>query len=91
MAHKIHPFVAVFIAAINGVGGGTLRDILMARSPGVLHTDIYAVAAIVGACAMIASQRLGLRPTSSSVVGASVCFTVRVVSVWQGWGLPQLG
>lgn len=88
--NKIHPSVACLLAAVNGVGGGTIRDLLMARSPNVLHSDIYAVAALAGAAAMLSSQRLGLRPGLSSILGASVCFVIRVISVWQHWNLPTL-
>ncbi|MGC2110896.1 MAG: TRIC cation channel family protein [Candidatus Korobacteraceae bacterium] len=37
------------MGGITGVGGGTVRDILLARVPTVLRSDVYAVAAGVGA------------------------------------------
>lgn len=90
LAWKIHPFVAILLGGITGVGGGTLRDILMARSPSVLHSDIYAVAAMTGAAAMIAAQRAGLRPSRSTALGFVVCFVLRAAAVWRSWNLPQL-
>jgi len=44
--YGIHPFLAVLMGGITGVGGGTVRDILLARVPLVLRSDIYAVAAL---------------------------------------------
>ena len=89
---KIHPTIAVLLGAITGVGGGCIRDMLMNRSPGVLHTDIYAVAAIFGATVMIISQRrFSVSPAVASFVGGLACFALRLVAVWRNWQLPQLG
>lgn len=87
----IHPLLAVLLGAITGVGGGTIRDLLMARSPTVLHSDIYAVAAIFGASVMLVVLRLGGRGPIAATVGATACFALRVVSVWRNWNLPKLG
>lgn len=92
LAFGIHPTIAVLMGAITGVGGGCVRDMLMSRSPAVLHRDIYAVAAIFGAAVMIAGQRrLGLRPSWASFAGGMACFLLRLVAVWRDWQLPQLG
>jgi len=45
----IHPFMAVLMGGVTGVGGGTVRDILLARVPSVLRADVYATAALAGA------------------------------------------
>lgn len=44
----MHPFLAVLMGGITGVGGGTVRDLLLARVPTVLRSDIYAVAGSSG-------------------------------------------
>jgi uncharacterized membrane protein YeiH len=90
LTRGVHPFMAMLMGAVNGVGGGTIRDVLMARSPNVLHSDVYAVAAMIGAAAMIGSQKAGVRPLVATVTGALVCFAVRMVAVWQHWNLPRL-
>ena len=86
----IHPFVAILMGGITGVGGGTVRDILLARVPTVLRSDIYAVAALAGAAVMVAGLSVGLPSTLMTVVGAVTCFVLRVVAVWQHWNLPAL-
>lgn len=91
MAYGIHPVVAVLLGSVTGVGGGVIRDLLMNRSPGVLHTDIYAVAALFGATVMvIAQRRLAVGPSAASILGGVACFTLRLLAVWNNWQLPQL-
>jgi uncharacterized membrane protein YeiH len=87
---NIHPFLAVLMGGITGVGGGTIRDVLLARIPTVLRADIYAVAAIAGAAVMILCLKLKMSATLASVFGAVVCFLLRVISVWRHWNLPRL-
>ena len=49
----IHPFIAVLMGGVTGVGGGTIRDILLARIPTVLRADVYATAALAGAAVLV--------------------------------------
>src|SRR3954454_14431100 len=43
------PAQAVILGAITGVGGGTLRDVLIRQVPSVLSSGLYAVPALIGA------------------------------------------
>lgn len=88
LLREMSPLVAVLLGGITGVGGGTIRDVLLARVPNVLHADVYATAALVGAATMVLCRRLGLTDTQSAFVGGVVCFALRVVSVWRHWNLP---
>ena len=90
LLYKMHPFVAILLGTITGVGGGTVRDILLAQVPVVLRADVYATAAMAGAAAMILGRRLGLSSTLAAVVGGMLCFGLRLVSVWQHWNLPTV-
>lgn len=91
MSFGIHPAVSVLLGAVTGVGGGVIRDLLINRSPAVLHTDIYAVAALFGAAVMVTAQRrLAVAPPLASLLGGLACFTLRLVAVWQNWQLPRL-
>lgn len=89
LLYEMHPFVAVLLGTITGVGGGTVRDILLARVPTVLRSDIYATAAMAGAVVMVAGRRLKLSHTKAAVLGGAVCFALRVLSVWRHWNLPR--
>jgi uncharacterized membrane protein YeiH len=86
----INPFVAALMGTLTGVGGGTLRDILLARIPIILRADVYATAAFAGAAAMIVARKLGLPPTASAILGGLICFILRIVAVWRHWALPHL-
>jgi len=88
--YNISPFVAILMGGITGVGGGTVRDILLARVPTVLRADVYATAALAGAAVMVAGLKLGLSPSLTTLMGAIVCFLLRVVSVWRNWSLPRV-
>ena len=88
--YNIHPFLATLMGGITGVGGGTIRDVLLARIPSVLHADVYAVAALAGAAAMILSLKLKMRPSVATAVGFAVCFTLRMVAVHEHWNLPKV-
>jgi len=87
----MHPFIAILLGTVTGVGGGTVRDVLLAQVPTVLRADVYATAALAGSATMIGARKLGLNSTVSAVLGGAVCFLLRVVSVWQHWNLPKVG
>ncbi len=88
--YKMHPFIAVLMGTITGVGGGTVRDIFLAHVPSVLQSDVYATAAMAGAVVMLVGRKAGLSPAKAAALGGVVCFTLRVVSVWQHWSLPRV-
>ena len=89
LLYKLHPFIAVLLGTVTAVGGGTIRDLFLARIPRILVTDIYATAALVGAIVMVLALRFRARPAVAAFCGGGVCFVLRIVSVWQQWGLPR--
>jgi uncharacterized membrane protein YeiH len=88
--YDINPFLAVLMGGITGVGGGTVRDVLLAQVPAVLRADVYAVAALAGAAVLVAGLKLGGPRILMAILGAVVCFGLRVVAVWQHWNLPRV-
>jgi uncharacterized membrane protein YeiH len=88
--YKMHPLIAVLLGTVTGVGGGALGEMMLARVPEVLRADIYATAALVGAAAMVIARKLKLPATWAALLGGTVCFLLRVISVWQHWNLPKL-
>ena len=75
----IHPFIAVLMGGVTGVGGGTIRDVLLARIPTVLRADVYATAALAGAAVLVIGIRVKANPRLMTVLGAVVCFGCEVV------------
>ena len=90
LAYRVPPLSAILLGAVTGAGGGVIRDILLARVPAVLQTDIYAVAAIFGAALMMGVRRLRVPPGAAALVGGVGCFALRVVSVYRHWNLPTV-
>ena len=86
----INPLAAALMGTLTGVGGGTLRDILLARVPIILRADVYATAALAGAVAVIAARKVGVPPAAAALAGGLICFALRIVAVWQHWALPDL-
>ncbi|WP_224794767.1 trimeric intracellular cation channel family protein [Pseudomonas fluorescens] len=86
----ITPFVAMLMGTITGVGGGVIRDIVLARIPLVLQADLYASSAFVGAAVLIVARRLGVSPVAAALLAGAGCLTLRLLSVHFGWQLPKV-
>lgn len=91
LGYGLHPVMAALLGMLTGIGGGILRDVLVSDIPVVLHSDLYAVAALAGALTVVAGHGLNAPPTLSAAGGASVCFGIRLVALWRGWRLPTAG
>jgi uncharacterized membrane protein YeiH len=89
LAYGINPFLAVLMGGITGVGGGTIRDVLLAQVPNVLKADVYASAALAGAAVVVVGLKLKLPRAPVAIAGGVICFLLRVVSVWLHWNLPK--
>lgn len=88
LAFGLNPVMAALLGMLTGVGGGIMRDILVAEIPVVLRADIYAVAALAGAAVVVVGHLLQIPPTASTIVGALLCFWLRIIAIRQGWHLP---
>ena len=88
--YQIHPLLAVVMGGITGVGGGTVRDLLLAKVPGVLHKDVYASAALLGGAVMVLALKAKAPRAVAMLGGFGACFLLRMVSVMQHWNLPRL-
>jgi uncharacterized membrane protein YeiH len=67
-----------------------MRDVLLNHVPAILRVDVYATAALFGAIVLVLTRRLGLTPTLAAVMGAVVCFVLRMIGLWLHWRLPGL-
>jgi uncharacterized membrane protein YeiH len=82
------PVAATLLGMLTGIGGGMVRDILVGEIPSVLRTELYAVAALIGASVVVAGQMLRLPPSVSSIAGAVLCFGLRFMAMRYRWRLP---
>lgn len=88
LSYEIHPFLAILMGTITGVGGGTVRDMLLAHVPVVLRADVYATAAMFGAAVFVAGVKLNLSARAAAIVGGTACFALRMTAVMYHWSLP---
>ncbi|NWA04854.1 trimeric intracellular cation channel family protein [Pseudomonas gingeri] len=86
----ISPFVAMLMGTITGVGGGVVRDIVLARIPLVLQADLYATSAFTGAAVLIITRRLGVPPVVAALLAGAACVALRLLSLSGGWQLPKV-
>lgn len=91
LAFGANPPAAVLLGMLTGIGGGMLRDLLVMEVPIVLRAELYAVAALVGAAAVVAGSVLRIPLAPVVVGGALLCFWLRVLAIRRGWELPVPG
>ena len=89
LAFGLHPAMAALLGMLTGIGGGIARDLLLARVPVVLRSDLYAVAALGGAAVVAVVTQFGLAPAAAALTGALLCFGLRMVAIHRDWQLPK--
>jgi uncharacterized membrane protein YeiH len=72
---------AIILGTITGVGGGTIRDTLVRQIPSVLHSELYAIPALIGAAVTVATIRAGVYGVTAALAAAAVCFVIRMLGV----------
>jgi uncharacterized membrane protein YeiH len=85
---RLGPVTAVLLGVLTGIGGGMLRDVLVAEVPAVLRGDVYAVAALAGAGVVVVGRALRFSSAVTVTVGAVLCFALRFMAIQRGWQLP---
>ena len=86
--HGLGGLAAALLGTVTAIGGGVVRDVLLAEVPVVLRSDIYAVAALAGALVIVAGDSLALPEAPVALAGAILCFGLRVLALYRGWQLP---
>ncbi|MEC9103494.1 MAG: trimeric intracellular cation channel family protein [Pseudomonadota bacterium] len=85
----LDPLPAVVLGVLTAVGGGAVRDLLVAETPRVLREEVYALAALLGAVIVVAGDRIGADPLPVLILGATLAAFVRILSVLRGWQAPK--
>lgn len=90
LLHGANIEVAIMLGTVTAVGGGVMRDVLLARVPVILEKEIYALAALVGAAIQVAAEvnewSVGVTPFA-----AAACVVIRLLAVRYSWALPVVG
>ena len=84
----LSPVMSALLGMLTGIGGGMMRNVLLAEIPQVLCSDLYAVAALAGASIVVIGDMLGLPYSASALAGGTLCFGLRFMAIRHGWHLP---
>jgi uncharacterized membrane protein YeiH len=88
----VGPVQAIILGTVTGVGGGTMRDVLIGQVPSVLSSGLYAIPALVGAALVVVATSSGLDQVLGAPVAlgaAVVCFLIRMVGLHFGLDAPR--
>src|SRR5689334_8589422 len=88
LAFHAGPVAATLLGMLTGVGGGMMRDVLVREIPTILRTELYAVAALIGAAVVVLGRILNFPSSAAAAVGAILCFGIRFMAMRRGWHLP---
>jgi uncharacterized membrane protein YeiH len=88
LAFHAGPVAATLLGMLTGIGGGMVRDVLVREIPTVLRTELYAVAALIGAAVVVIGRMLHLPSPVAAAAGAVLCFGLRFMAIKRGWQLP---
>jgi Glycine transporter len=88
LAFHAGPVAATLLGMLTGIGGGMVRDVLVNEIPTVLRTELYAVAALIGAATFVIGRMLHLPSGAAATAGAVLCFGLRFMAMRFGWHLP---
>jgi uncharacterized membrane protein YeiH len=81
--------MAVLLGVATAVGGGVARDVLLNRVPVILQTEIYALAALVGASIQVLGEFMGWSLFVTPWFAASIAIGIRLLALRYGWQLPR--
>lgn len=88
MAHGLNPLMAIVLGMVTAIGGGMVRDVLLADIPTVLRAEAYAVAAPAASAIVVVGHMLQLPVAPVTAVALISCFSLRVMAMKRGWRLP---
>jgi len=82
---------AALMGVLTAVGGGVIRDMLVAEVPTVLRRDFYAIPALIGALIIVIAAQLEPAATPLAFVAAGTTAALRMIGVRRSWHarLPQ--
>jgi uncharacterized membrane protein YeiH len=89
LAAGLDPVGAVGLGVITAVGGGALRDVLAGLVPAVLRTEIYAIAAAIGAIVLVLLTRAALDISIAAPIGAASAIALRLLAMRYTWQAPR--
>jgi uncharacterized membrane protein YeiH len=89
LSFGLGPAQAVILGAVTGVGGGTIRDVLVRRVPTVLSSGLYAIPALAAATITVVTSKTGVYGIPAALCAAAACFGIRMIGVRYGLNAPR--
>ncbi|MEF9922320.1 MAG: TRIC cation channel family protein [Anaerovoracaceae bacterium] len=83
-------YVIITLAVLTGTFGGVLRDICVKEIPAVFHTEIYAVASIIGAMAFAATYKYYDAGVLALYVSFAVTVAIRMIAIFKKLNLGKV-
>jgi uncharacterized membrane protein YeiH len=79
---------AIILGTVTGVGGGTIRDVLVRRVPTVLSSGLYAIPALTGAAISVTAVGTGVYGVPAALGAALACFLIRAAGIRYNLNAP---
>ena len=80
----------LFVGVVTAVGGGIVRDMLVARVPVVLRREIYALAALAASALVITAHVANIDRAIAGVGAVLVTAALRLVAAHKSWNVPKI-
>jgi uncharacterized membrane protein YeiH len=83
----IPPLGVIFLGAVNGLGGGLLRDVVVRDVPALLRPGEFVTLMLVIACELfrVLAYRFEVNPTAAAWITVSVFFGLRMMAIRFNW------
>ncbi len=86
LASGVTPLIAVIMGVMTATFGGMIRDLLSNRIPLILHSELYATAALCGATVYVLLANAS--PEWRMLIAATVTLGLRLAAIRWNWSLP---
>lgn len=89
LAHGLGWLPAILLGTMTGVGGGVVRDLLLARMPAIFRGGtLYATSALASTTTLVGLNSLGL-PNIALLAATTVGTGLTLLARRRGWSLPD--
>jgi uncharacterized membrane protein YeiH len=90
LVYQANAGMAVLLGVATAVGGGVVRDVLLNRVPAIMRTEVYALAALVGASIQVFGELMGWSLFVTPWFAASIAIALRLLAMRYRWQLPTI-
>lgn len=87
---KYNWVLLICIGITTGVGGGLVRDIILARTPIIFTKHIYAIASGIGCIVFLMAMKLSVSEPFAIAISITTIFVIRILASIFRWDLPKV-